>query len=866
MSDEIKNDIDIKDDAPIDTPTMHSGITDVKMVEQVKKAFLEYSMSVIVARALPDARDGLKPVQRRILYGMSELGITPQSAHKKSARIVGEVMGKFHPHGDSSIYDAMVRMAQDFSYREPLVDGHGNFGSVDGDPPAAMRYTEARLTKVATEMLADLDKDTVDFMPNFDETLQEPKVLPSRIPNLLVNGAQGIAVGMATNIPPHNLGDVIDAAVAYIDDNNISIRELTRIIKGPDFPTGGIITGNSEIEQIYQTGKGKVVIRAKTQILEKSNGRSAIEVTEIPYTVNKAEMIKNIADHVKDGRITGISDLRDESDIEGLRIMIECKKDTNPNVILNKLFTYTELQTNFSVNMLALVGGEPKILNLRDIIHVYVSHRRDVVVRRSKFELAKAQARAHIIEGLLKAHDIIDEIIKTIRSSKTTAEAKEKLVLEYGFSEKQAQAILEMRLQQLTNLEINKLETELNGLRDTIAYLNAILSDEKLQYNVIKEELTSIKEKYGEPRKTQIDYNMEEINYEDLIQEKQIVVSISSRGYIKRSPLSLFKSQNRGGRGVKGAATREDDYIKEIVATTTHAKLLFFTNYGKVYSASGYDVPEAGKNAKGTPVINLINVQPEERVQCIVSVDKTFDKKYVVFATKFGYVKRMEFDEIAKIRSNGLIAIALEDGDELMSVAFTNGDNDVLAVSRDGKGIRFNEEDMRPMGRTARGVCGIKLNSEDELVDLITVEHDKDILFVGDNGYGKRSESEIYHAQVRGGKGMIAMTVSQRTGKLVAMKSIDENDDVIMVSSGGIMIRTPVSQLARLGRSTQGVTLMKLSEGENVVSVAIVPHEDDEEDIPEQDIQEGQSTEITEAVENAPENEDIAESGGNGEI
>lgn len=865
MSDEIKNDIDITDDAPIDTPTVHSGITDVKMVEQVKKAFLEYSMSVIVARALPDARDGLKPVQRRILYGMSELGITPQSAHKKSARIVGEVMGKFHPHGDSSIYDAMVRMAQDFSYREPLVDGHGNFGSVDGDPPAAMRYTEARLTKVATEMLADLDKDTVDFMPNFDETLQEPKVLPSRIPNLLVNGAQGIAVGMATNIPPHNLGDVIDAAVAYIDDNNISIRDLTRIIKGPDFPTGGIITGNSEIEQIYQTGKGKVVIRAKTQILEKSNGRSAIEVTEIPYTVNKAEMIKNIADHVKDGRITGISDLRDESDIDGLRIMIECKKDANPNVILNKLFTYTELQTNFSVNMLALVGGEPKILNLRDIIYVYVSHRRDVVVRRSKFDLAKAQARAHIIEGLLKAHDIIEEIIKTIRSSKTTAEARERLVQEYEFSEKQAQAILEMRLQQLTNLEINKLETELDGLRDTIAYLNAILSNEKMQYDVIKEELIAIKEKYGEPRKTQIDYDMEEINYEDLIQEKQIVVSISNRGYIKRSPLSLYKSQNRGGRGVKGAATREDDYIKEIVATTTHAKLLFFTNYGKVYNATGYDVPEAGKNAKGTPVINLINIQPEERVQCIVSIDKTFDKKYVVFATKFGYVKRMEFDDIAKIRSNGLIAIALEDGDELMSVAFTNGDNDVLAVSRDGKGIRFNENDMRPMGRTARGVCGIKLNAEDELVDLITVEHDKDILFVGDNGYGKRSESDIYHAQIRGGKGMIAMTVNQRTGKLVAMKSIDENDDVIMVSSGGIMIRTPVSQLAKLGRSTQGVTLMKLVDGENVVSVAIVPHEEteeDEEDVPDQENQNVEGSEVSKnksSDENGSENSDGSE-------
>ena len=824
MSDEIKND---NADTPIDKPTVHTGITDVKIVEQIKKAFLEYSMSVIVARALPDVRDGLKPVQRRILFGMSELGITPTTAHKKSARIVGEVMGKFHPHGDSSIYDAMVRMAQDFSYREPLVDGHGNFGSLDGDPPAAMRYTEARLTRVATEMLADLDKDTVDFMPNFDETLKEPTVLPSRIPNLLVNGAQGIAVGMATNIPPHNLSDVIDATVAYIDDNNISIRDLTRIIKGPDFPTGAIITGNSEIEQIYQTGKGRIVIRAKTEILEKSNGRSAIEVTEIPYTVNKAEMIKNIAEHVKDGRITGISDIRDESDIEGLRIMIECKKDANPNVILNKLFTYTELQTNFSVNMLALVGGEPKILNLRDMIYNYVLHRKDVVVRRSRFELNKAEARAHIVEGLLKAHDIIDEIIKTIRSSKTTQDAKQSLVELYGFSDKQAQAILEMRLQQLTNLEINKLEAELEALRDTISYLKAVLESDKMQYDIIKEELLSVKQKYGEPRKTQIDYNMEEINYEDLIQEKDIVISITNRGYIKRTPLSVYRAQNRGGKGVKGATAREDDFIRDIIATTTHCKLLFFTNFGKVYTATGYDIPEAGKNAKGTAVINIINLQPEERVQHIIPLDKEFDKKYIVFATKLGYVKRMEFDEIKKIRSSGLIAITLEEGDELISVAFTNGDNDVIAVTKAGKGIRFSEDDMRPMGRNARGIRGINFNEGDELVDLAAIEDGKDLLFVSENGFGKRSVSDLYRRQSRGGKGMIAMTVNDKTGGIVAMRSIDDNDDIIVMNSSGIMIRTALSQLAQLGRGTRGVTLMRLDEDEKVVSAAIVPHDDE---------------------------------------
>ena len=830
MSDEIKND---NADTPIDKPTVHTGITDVKIVEQIKKAFLEYSMSVIVARALPDVRDGLKPVQRRILFGMSELGITPTTAHKKSARIVGEVMGKFHPHGDSSIYDAMVRMAQDFSYREPLVDGHGNFGSLDGDPPAAMRYTEARLTRVATEMLADLDKDTVDFMPNFDETLKEPTVLPSRIPNLLVNGAQGIAVGMATNIPPHNLSDVIDATVAYIDDNNISIRDLTRIIKGPDFPTGAIITGNSEIEQIYQTGKGRIVIRAKTEILEKSNGRSAIEVTEIPYTVNKAEMIKNIAEHVKDGRITGISDIRDESDIEGLRIMIECKKDANPNVILNKLFTYTELQTNFSVNMLALVGGEPKILNLRDMIYNYVLHRKDVVVRRSRFELNKAEARAHIVEGLLKAHDIIDEIIKTIRSSKTTQDAKQNLVELYGFSEKQAQAILEMRLQQLTNLEINKLEAELEALRDTISYLKAVLESDKMQYDIIKEELLSVKQKYGEPRKTQIDYNMEEINYEDLIQEKDIVISITNRGYIKRTPLSVYRAQNRGGKGVKGATAREDDFIRDIIATTTHCKLLFFTNFGKVYTATGYDIPEAGKNAKGTAVINIINLQPEERVQHIIPLDKEFDKKYIVFATKLGYVKRMEFDEIKKIRSSGLIAITLEEGDELISVAFTNGDNDVIAVTKAGKGIRFSENDMRPMGRNARGIRGINFNEDDELVDLAAIEDGKDLLFVSENGFGKRSVSDLYRRQSRGGKGMIAMTVNDKTGDIVAMRSIDDNDDIIVMNSSGIMIRTALSQLAQLGRGTRGVTLMRLDEDEKVVSAAIVPHDDEAAEVNE---------------------------------
>ena len=819
----------------IDTPTKQTGIEQRKIVEEVRKSFLEYSMSVIVARALPDVRDGLKPVHRRILYGMSELGITASSQHKKSARIVGEVMGKFHPHGDASIYDAMVRLAQNFAIRCPLVDGQGNFGSIDGDPAGAMRYTEARLSRIAMEMLADLDKDTVDFMPNFDETLKEPTVLPAKFPNLLVNGSQGIAVGMATNIPPHNLGDVIDAAVAYIDNREISIRELTRIIKGPDFPTGAIITGSSEIEQAYQTGKGRIVIRSKAEIEEKANGKSVIHITEIPYNVNKAEMIKNIANHVKDGKIVGISDIRDESDMDGLSIVIECKRDANANVVLNKLYTYTELQSTFNVNMLALVNGEPKVLTLKDALHYYIMHRKEVVVRRCQFELNKAQARAHILEGLLKALNIIDQIIATIRGSKTAAEAKQSLIDLYEFTEKQAQAILDMRLQQLTNLERSKLEDEYNALAETIANLNAILASDEKQFAVIREELLSVKEKYNTPRKTQIDYNMDVINYEDLIQQRDIVVCMTQKGYIKRMGLDLYKAQNKGGRGVKGVVTRDDDYIKDVIATTTHSRILFFTNYGRVYSLSGYDIPEGGKTAKGSAVINLIQLQPGEKVQHFMSLEKDTAEKYIIFATKQGYVKRMELNEIQRIRSNGLIAIYLEEGDELISVALTSGEDDVILVTKEGKAIRFSEEELRPMGRTARGVRGIKFRPQDELVDMACVRGSGDIFCIAEHGFGKRTANADYRKQSRGGMGLIAMKVTEKTGKIVAARIVGDDDDVIIMNSSGIMIRTSLAQLNSISRATQGVKLMNLKDGESVVSVTIVPHEEPEEESGEEE-------------------------------
>ena len=819
----------------IDNPTKQTGIEQRKIVEEVRKSFLEYSMSVIVARALPDVRDGLKPVHRRILYGMSELGITASSQHKKSARIVGEVMGKFHPHGDASIYDAMVRLAQNFAIRCPLVDGQGNFGSIDGDPAGAMRYTEARLSRIAMEMLADLDKDTVDFMPNFDETLKEPTVLPAKFPNLLVNGSQGIAVGMATNIPPHNLGDVIDAAVAYIDNREISIRDLTRIIKGPDFPTGAIITGSSEIEQAYQTGKGRIVIRSKAEIEEKANGKSVIHITEIPYNVNKAEMIKNIANHVKDGKIVGISDIRDESDMDGLSIVIECKRDANANVVLNKLYTYTELQSTFNVNMLALVNGEPKVLTLKDALHYYIMHRKEVVVRRCQFELNKAQARAHILEGLLKALDIIDQIIATIRGSKTAAEAKQSLIDLYEFTEKQAQAILDMRLQQLTNLERSKLEDEYNALAETIANLNAILASDEKQFAVIREELLSVKEKYNTPRKTQIDYNMDVINYEDLIQQRDIVVCMTQKGYIKRMGLDLYKAQNKGGRGVKGVVTRDDDYIKDVIATTTHSRILFFTNYGRVYSLSGYDIPEGGKTAKGSAVINLIQLRPGEKVQHFMSLEKDTAEKYIIFATKQGYVKRMELNEIQRIRSNGLIAIYLEEGDELISVALTSGEDDVILVTKEGKAIRFSEEELRPMGRTARGVRGIKFRPQDELVDMACVRGSGDIFCIAEHGFGKRTANADYRKQSRGGMGLIAMKVTEKTGKIVAARIVGDDDDVIIMNSSGIMIRTSLAQLNSISRATQGVKLMNLKDGESVVSVTIVPHEEPEEESGEEE-------------------------------
>ncbi|MBE5817273.1 MAG: DNA gyrase subunit A [Clostridiales bacterium] len=810
----------------------NGSILELKIVDEIKQSFLEYSMSVIVARALPDVRDGLKPVHRRILYSMNELGITAASQHKKSARIVGDVLGKYHPHGDASVYDALARMAQDFNLRYMLVDGHGHFGSIDGDPVAAMRYTEARLSKIAMEMLADIGKNVVDFIPNFDETLKEPAVLPAAIPNLLINGSQGIAVGMATNIPPHNLGEVIDASVALLDNKDISIKDLIKIIKAPDFPTGAIITGNSEIEQLYSTGRGKIYTRAKCTIEEKANGQSSIIVTEIPYMVNKANMIKNIADHVNDKKIEGISDINDHSDMEGLRIVIDIKRGYDPNVVLNKLYKLTELQSTFGANMLALVNGEPKTLNIKEMLYYYLLHRKEVLVRRCKFELEKAEARKHIVEGLIKALDIIDEIIATIRSSANTAEARTSLVEKYGFTEIQATEILNMRLQALTGLERIKLDEELASLIATIADLKETIANEDKQDSIIKADLTEIKRKYNDPRRTQVDVSATDIDIDDLVEEKNVVISLTQRGYVKRIPIDQYRLQNRGGRGVKGVAARDGDYIREIVAATTHQRILLFTSFGRVHSLTGYDIPEASKTALGSALINKLALQPNERVQQILALDKNTDNKYIVFSTKKGYVKRMMLSEIANIRKNGLNTIVLEEDDELVSVKVTSGNDDVLVATHMGKAIRFPESDLRPSGRIARGSRGIKVAEDDRVIDMdIITEDNCDIFCISENGFGKRTEASMYSNQNRGGKGVKTMNITDKTGPIASMKVVYDDKDMLIMNSSGIIIRTPIDQISTTGRNTQGVKIMRLDEDEKVVSIAIVEHLKEEDAI-----------------------------------
>jgi len=795
----------------------------------MRTSYINYAMSVIVERALPDVRDGLKPVQRRILYGMYELGTRYDRPHKKSARIVGEVMGKYHPHGDSAIYDAMVRMAQPFSYRAMLVDGHGNFGSVDGDPPAAMRYTEARLSKIAMEMLRDIDKDTVDFIPNFDETLEQPAVLPSRFPNLLVNGAQGIAVGMATNIPPHNLGEVIDGIVAMIDNPDITTKELMKYIKGPDFPTGAVIMGRDGIKEAYETGRGRIRVRAKTQIEEMSGGKSRIVVTEIPYMVNKARLIEKIAELVRDKKIDGVTDLRDESDKTGLRIVIELRRDANPQIVLNRLFKHTQLQDTFGVIMLALVDNEPKILSLREMIRCYLDHQRDVVIRRTRFDLQKAEERAHILEGYRIALDNIDEIIAIIRAARSDQVAREQLMSRFGLTERQAVAILDMQLKRLTGLEREKIEEEYAQLQKTIARLREILGDLHLVYEIVKEELLALKAEFADARRTRISRSEGDFEEEDLIAEEDIVVTVTHRGYIKRLPVDAYRAQRRGGRGITALPTKSEDFVEQLFVASTHSTVLFFTNRGRVYRLRGHEIPEASRSARGTAIINLLNLDPGERIQATIPIAEYSEDLYLVMATRQGVIKKTSLSEFANLRSAGLICISLDEDDELIGVELTDGSKELMLVTRYGQAIRFAETDVRPMGRSARGVKGITLERDDAVVGLGVVTNDREVLVVTENGFGKRTPVEEYRITGRGGKGIKTLNMTLKTGPIVGIRLVQESDEVMIISLEGIMIRIPVSDISRQGRSTQGVTLMRLDAGDKVVAVANISRDEDEE-------------------------------------
>ena len=806
----------------------------VEIQNEMKKSFIDYAMSVIADRALPDVRDGLKPVHRRILYAMYQLGFTPDKAYRKCATTVGEVLGKYHPHGDAAVYESLVRMAQDFSLRYTLIDGHGNFGSRDGDSPAAMRYTEARLSKIAMEMLADINKDTVDFKPNFDEHETEPVVLPSRFPNLLVNGSSGIAVGMATNIPPHNLVEVIDGVNAVIDNPEMTIDELNKIIKGPDFPTAGTIIGREGIKEAYRTGRGRIIVRAKAVIEQLNSGKQRIVVTDLPYQVNKARLIEKIAELVKDKKIDGISYINDESDRnEAVRIVIDLKKDANASVVLNQLYKNTQLQDTFSVNMLALVQTddgkyEPRILNLRQMIDYYIKHQKEVITRRTKYELDKAQARAHILEGLLKAIDHIDEVISIIRASKTEPLAKEALIERFSFSEKQAQAIVDMRLGRLTGLEREKLETEYKELIEKINYYLKVLSDERMVLDIIKNELTEIKNKYGDERRTEISVEEDEIDIEDLIKEEESVITLTHFGYIKRQPVDTYKSQKRGGKGVVGLSTREEDFVENLFTTSTHNYLLFFTNKGKVYRLKAYQIPEAGRQAKGTAIVNLLELSPEEKVTTVIPIEKYSEGMYLIMATKNGVVKKTDIMEYDNIRKGGITGIVLRDNDELIGVRLTDGTKDIILVTREGMAIRFSEEDVRPLGRVSQGVRGIKLEENDYVVGMGASIEDTTLLIVTENGFGKRTELDEYKVQARGGKGVITYKITEKTGKVAAMKLVSENDDVIIISDDGTIIRINASEISILGRATQGVTLMRLSEGSKVVGMARVIREEED--------------------------------------
>lgn len=804
-------------------------ILQVDIKDEMKKSYIDYAMSVIIGRALPDVRDGLKPVHRRILFSMNELGVTSDKPFRKSARIVGDVLGKYHPHGDASVYDAMVRLAQDFSTRYLLVDGHGNFGSVDGDSAAAMRYTEARMSKIAAEMLRDIEKETVDFMPNFDDTLKEPLVVPSRFPNLLVNGSQGIAVGMATNIPPHNLGEVIDGVVMMIDNPDVTVKELMTKIKGPDFPTAGIIMGKDGIKSAYETGRGKVTVRAKAEIEEMSNGKSRIIVTEIPYMVNKARLIEKIADLVRDKKIEGISDLRDESDREGMRIVIEIKRDVNANVILNQLYKHTQLQDTFGIIMIALVGGQPQTLNLKEVIYHYLNFQKEVIVRRTKYDLNKAEARAHILEGLRIALDNIDEVINIIRSSKTVAQAKERLMERFGLSEIQSQAIVDMRLARLTGLEREKIEEEYAELIKLINYYREVLANERLVYQIIRDEILEIRKKYSDTRRTKIINKVEEIDIKDLIPEEEVVITLTHLGYIKRMSIDTYSAQKRGGKGISGLSTREDDFVEHLFITSTHNDILFFTNQGRVYRMRAFEIPDASRQAKGMAIVNLLQLNIREKIQAVMTIKEFQEDKFLVMTTKEGIIKKSPLEQFDSIRKNGLNAITLKSGDELIGVRMTDGKQQVIIVTSNGYSIRFSEEDVRPMGRSAAGVKAITLREGDIAVGMDIVDEDSELLTVSEKGFGKRTPLKEYTAQGRGGKGVKTYKVTEKTGKLVGARIVKDADEILIINEQGIIIRLNVSDISETGRNTLGVKLMRANEDSKVVSVAKINNEDKEE-------------------------------------
>jgi DNA gyrase subunit A len=827
----------------------------INIEDEMKSAYIDYSMSVIVSRALPDVRDGLKPVHRRVLYGMYDLGVFSNRAHKKSARIVGEVLGKYHPHGDTSVYDAMVRMAQEWSLRYLLIDGQGNFGSVDGDSPAAMRYTEARMKKMSEDIMADIDKETVDFQLNFDDTLYEPKVMPTRVPNLLINGASGIAVGMATNMAPHNLTEVIDGTLAYIDNNDIEIDELITHIKAPDFPTGGVIYGYEGVREAFKTGRGRIVIRAKVGF-EESNGREAIIVSEIPYQVNKADMIKKTADLINDKKIEGISNIRDESDRNGMRIVYELKRDAVPNVVLNTLYKYTQLQSSFSVNNIALVNGRPQMLNVKELIHYFVEHRHDVVIRRTQFELRKAEERAHILEGLIIASDNIDEVIALIRSSKDGDEARGKLIERFTLSDIQARAIVEMRLRQLTGLEQDKLRAEYEEIMKLIQRLKDLLASKELRMELIKEELVEIRDKYGDERRSVIEYSGGDVSIEDLIADENVVITISHAGYIKRTNLSEYKTQNRGGVGQKSAGTRDQDFLEHLFVATNHNYLLFFTQKGKCFWMRVYEIPEGSKTSKGRAIQNLINIESDDKVKAFICTQDLKDEEYinshyVIMATKQGQVKKTPLEQYSRPRQNGINAITIREDDELLEAKLTNGESQVLIAVKSGKLVRFEEGKTRPMGRTASGVRGITLaNDKDEVIGMVSVnDMESEILVVSENGYGKRSSLEEYRITNRGGKGVKTLNITEKTGSLVSINSVSDADDLMIINKSGLTIRMEVSDLRVMGRATQGVRLINIKGNDSIAAVTKVMKEDEEEIVDGEFENSDDSTDISNAEE-----------------